>query len=76
MGVYYAIRELLNTESFYTKCGVSKGIADKTFVVQGFGNVGYWAAKFLEQDGGKITTIVEYNCAIHKADGFNVEHAK
>lgn len=76
LGVYYAIRELLSFDSFCSKINVTKGIADKTFVVQGFGNVGYWAAKFLEQDGGKITTIIEWDCAIYKKDGFNIEHAK
>lgn len=52
------------------------GIAGKSFTLQGFGNVGYWAAKFIEKDGGKITNIVEYNCAISKADGFDVENVK
>lgn len=53
-----------------------KGIKDRSFIVQGFGAVGYWAAKFLERDGAKITTIVEYNSAIHNADGINVQEAK
>ena len=49
LGVYYCVRELLNTKSFIEKCGDSKlGIADKNFTIQGFGNVGYWAAKFIE----------------------------
>ena len=52
------------------------GISGKSFTIQGFGNVGYWAAKFLEHDGGKITCIIERDCAIYKEDGFNVEHAK
>jgi len=77
LGVYYCIRELLNTQTFIDKCNDSKiGIDGKTFSIQGFGNVGYWAAKFLERDGGKITNIVEYNCAVYKADGFDVEHVK
>ena len=76
LGVYYAVRELLNTKSFADKCGLSTGIKDKTFIVQGFGAVGYWASKFIEKDGGKITTIVEYNSAIHNPDGFDVEDVK
>jgi glutamate dehydrogenase (NAD(P)+) len=32
--------------SFCDKVGITKGLKDKTFVIQGFGNVGYWAAKF------------------------------
>lgn len=38
--------------------------------------MGYWASKFLEKDGGKITCIIEYNCAVYKADGFDIEHVK
>lgn len=50
-----------------------KGIKDRTFIVQGFGAVGYWASHFLQKDGGKITTVIEYNSAIHNPDGFDVE---
>jgi glutamate dehydrogenase (NAD(P)+) len=76
LGVYYAIRELTSFKTFTDKVGLPKGIKDRTFIVQGYGAVGYWAAKFLEQDGGKITTIIEYNSAIHNPDGLNVQEAK
>lgn len=72
LGVYYAIRELTSYQNFCEKVKLPTGIKDRTFIVQGFGAVGYWAAKFLEKDGGKITTIVEYNSAIHNPDGINV----
>ena len=77
LGVYYATRELLNEKTFIEKCGLeSLGIKDKTFIVQGFGAVGYWASKFIEQDGGKITTVCEYNSAIHNAEGLDVQAVK
>ena len=76
LGVYYAVRELLNTESFVERIGLETGIAGKTFVVQGFGAVGYWASKFIEQDGGKITTVIEYNSAIHNPEGLDVQAVK
>lgn len=76
LGVYYAIKELLKIDSFCEKTKLSKGIKDKTFVLQGFGNVGYWAAKFLSEEGGKVTTIIEYNSAIHSPEGFNIEDVK
>ena len=77
LGVYYCIREMLNLKSFMDKIELKTlGIAGKSFAFQGFGNVGYWAAKFVEQDGGKVTTIVEWDCAIYKEDGLNVEHVK
>ena len=77
LGVYYGLRELMNNhESFYSKIGLTKGLKDKTFNLQGFGNVGYWAGKFFTGDGGKITTIVEYNSAIHNPAGINPDDAK
>lgn len=60
LGVFFAIRSILAHESVLRKTGVmSPGISGKTFVVQGFGNVGYWTAKFLEDDGGKIIAVAE-----------------
>lgn len=76
LGVYYAARELLSYKSFCEKTGLSLGIKGKTFIVQGFGAVGYWASHFIQKDGGKITTIIEYNSAIHHPDGIDVEDAK
>jgi glutamate dehydrogenase (NAD(P)+) len=48
LGVYYAVRELLDTQSFVDRTNLTLGIAGKSFVVQGFGAVGYWASKFIE----------------------------
>ena len=76
LGVYYAVRELLDTQSFVDRVGLPLGIKDKSFVVQGFGAVGYWASKFIEKDGGKITTVIEYNSAIHNPDGLDVQKVK
>ena len=76
LGVYYAVRELLDTQSFVDRVNLSLGIAGKSFVVQGFGAVGYWASKFIEKDGGKITTVIEYNSAIHNPDGLDVQAVK
>lgn len=77
LGVYYAVRECLGMQSFIDKVKDPElGIKGKTFTVQGFGNVGYWAAKFLERDGGKILRAIERDSAIYKADGIDVEHAK
>ncbi|KAI0563983.1 Glutamate dehydrogenase [Gracilaria domingensis] len=60
LGVFYAIRSMLDQKSILKKTGLtSPGIAGKTFVVQGFGNVGYWSSKFIHEDGGKIVAIGE-----------------
>lgn len=67
---------MTNHPTFYEKIGFPKGLKDRTFNIQGFGNVGFWAAKFFHGDGSKITTIVEYNSAIHNPSGINPDDAK
>lgn len=74
LGVYYGLRTLLDDESFLDKAKfIETGIKGKEFNVQGFGNVGYWASKFLTEDGGLLTTVVEHDAAIHHPDGLDVE---
>ncbi len=73
LGVYYGTRELMNKEDFMERLGLTVGIKGKTFCVQGFGNVGYWASKFFVADGGIVETIVEHDAAIYKKGGLNIE---
>ncbi|MFD2824706.1 Glu/Leu/Phe/Val dehydrogenase [Lacinutrix iliipiscaria] len=48
-------------------------LKDKTFIVQGFGNVGYWAAHFLEQEGAKMVGVQDAFGSIGNAKGIPVE---
>ncbi|OAD05209.1 hypothetical protein MUCCIDRAFT_152608 [Mucor lusitanicus CBS 277.49] len=73
LGVYYGIREFLSYPEVQKKTGVSGNMADNTVVVQGFGNVGYFAAKFFEENGAKIVGVGERDCAIYDPKGLNVE---
>jgi glutamate dehydrogenase (NAD(P)+) len=53
---------------------------DTRVVIQGFGNVGGMAAQLMAKRGFKITCIVEYNGAVHNANGLDIaalaEHRK
>lgn len=72
LGVYYGVRDLLKTDTFLEKTGIKdEGIKNKRFIIQGFGNVGYWASKFFVEDGGIITHVVEHDAAIFNDQGFN-----
>jgi len=76
LGLYYATRDFLNNDEFCKKHGLAKGIVGKSVIVQGFGNVGYWAAKFFEQHGAKVVGIVEYNGGVFSSKGLNIEALK
>lgn len=75
LGVFYGIRELLNTKRFCEKYSLTLGFKGKLVIIQGLGNVGYWTAKFCEEGGAKIVGIVEYNSSIYNPDGIRVEEA-
>ena len=76
-GVQYIIREFFRHEEDYLKAGFKGGLKDKKVVVQGLGNVGYHAAKFLqEEDGCSIVCVMEHNGAILNPDGLNVKKIK
>lgn len=49
LGVYYATRQILSNDNQLAKLKISKGLAGKKIIIQGFGNVGYWASKFFVQ---------------------------
>ncbi|WP_405380216.1 Glu/Leu/Phe/Val dehydrogenase [Maribacter sp. LLG6340-A2] len=45
----------------------------KRYIVQGFGNVGYWTAHFLEQEGAKMIAVQDAYGCIHNEKGISVE---
>jgi len=46
-----------------------------TCAVQGFGNVGSWAAKMISDQGVKITAISDHTGGVYNEDGIDVRHA-
>jgi glutamate dehydrogenase (NAD(P)+) len=73
-GVQYALREFFRHKEDVKVANMTGTLDGKTVVVQGLGNVGYHAAKFLStEDGCKITAIVERDGALVKEAGLDVE---
>ena len=76
-GVQFIIREFFRNPDLLKKVKLDNDLSTKTFILQGFGNVGYHASKFLtEDDSVKLIAIAEHNGGIYNKDGINVEHAK
>jgi len=73
-GVQYALREFFRYTEDAAKAGLSGDLDGKRVVVQGLGNVGYHAAKFIsEEDGARIIAIIERDGALVDEDGLDVE---
>lgn len=64
-GVFYAAEALLRDEG--------REIKDLTFAIQGFGNVGSFAAKFIHDAGGKIVAISDAGGAITSSQGIDID---
>lgn len=73
-GVEYALREFFRHPEDKAAAGLTGSLDGKKVVVQGLGNVGYHAAKFLaEEDGAKIVGIIERDGALVSEDGLDVD---
>jgi glutamate dehydrogenase (NAD(P)+) len=72
-GVFYGIRHALSYADDVKRVGLTPGIAGKRIVVQGLGNVGYHAAKYLQEAGAIIVALAEYDGAIYNRDGLDVD---
>jgi glutamate dehydrogenase (NAD(P)+) len=76
-GVEYALQEFFRYPEDIARAGLSGDLSGKRVVVQGLGNVGYHAAKFLsEEDGSIITAIIERDGALVNDKGLDVEKVR
>ena len=72
-GVFYGVREACDVVEDMKALGLTPGLSGKRVIVQGLGNVGYHAAKFLEEGGAVIVGIAEREGAIHNPKGLELE---
>jgi len=73
LGVFYCVREALSYKDDTDKMKIDTGVAGKTVVVQGFGNVGSFSAKFMHEAGMKVVAIIEKDGAIVNENGINID---
>ena len=76
-GVQYALQEFFRHPEDIKSAGLTGKLDGKSIILQGLGNVGYHAAKFLsEEDGARITGVIERDGAVSNSDGVDIEALK
>jgi glutamate dehydrogenase (NAD(P)+) len=76
-GVQYALREFFRHPADIRAANLSGTLDGKRIIVQGLGNVGYHAAKFLsEEDGALITAVIERDGAVTSDTGLAIEELR
>jgi glutamate dehydrogenase (NAD(P)+) len=63
-GCLIAIRQVLESQG--------RGLSGTSFVIQGFGNVGSWLARLLQEQGAVIRAVSDVRGAVFKGDGLDV----
>ncbi|MFO1105903.1 MAG: Glu/Leu/Phe/Val dehydrogenase [Amaricoccus sp.] len=76
-GIQYALREFFRYPEDTRLARLSGTLEGKRVIVQGLGNVGFHAAKFLsEEDGAVIVGVIERDGAVTNPKGLAIEHLK
>ena len=72
-GVFFGTRELCGVAEDMKALGLTPGIEGKRVVIQGLGNVGYFAAKFFQEAGAVLVGLAESEGAIANPKGLDLE---
>jgi glutamate dehydrogenase (NAD(P)+) len=76
-GVQFALREVFRHPDDVARARLSGGLDGKRVIVQGLGNVGYHAAKFLSlEDGCKVIAVIERDGALVDPKGLDIEDVR
>ena len=76
-GVQYGLQALFRHPEDVAAAGLEGGLEGKRIAVQGLGNVGYHAAKFLqEEDGARIVAVGERDGTLFSDEGIDIEELR
>jgi glutamate dehydrogenase (NAD(P)+) len=72
-GVFFGLREACSVSEDMKRLNMSTGLQGKRFVIQGVGNVGYHAAKFMTEEGAVLVGVAEIKGGITNPKGIDLE---
>lgn len=72
-GVFNCVDQIVHSEDFMKMVGLKTGWKDKTFIIQGFGNVGQHTMRYFCRMGAKCIGVLELDGSIVNPQGINFQ---
>lgn len=70
-GVFHGIENFVNEAQYMSMIGQTPGWGGKTYIVQGFGNVGLHSCKYLTMAGATCVGVAELEGSIYNEEGID-----